>query len=270
MESWNTHSAEDAWTQLISRADVDKAFAAAQLTSANQGLSWNYEDVWPLSDRQLKRLSFELLLLCPPDELSAEDEAEGEAPQGEAAAGELPTLSSLSDAQRMMLVEDISEQLVRYVEGAEQPDAELPSFVRLAAGLEDHTERGAEEALEARLARLMGAVGPAAERATAVAEQWMEEQTTKGGAAWWAVACSLGVHVPVEAGWGSRAPVVAAPRPQRGQGDALFEHVRKHGHTLFLTVPGLCSYVCTGHASRHYQEERPGHWAPSHRLVCSS
>ena len=51
----------------------------------------------------------------------------------------------------MVLVEGLSEQLARYVQGAEQPDAELPSLVRLAAGLEDYAEEeagaaaGAEE-----------------------------------------------------------------------------------------------------------------------------
>ena len=226
-------STEDAWTQLIGRADIDKAVAAAQPTSGSEGLPWSHEDAWPLSERQLRYLSFELLLLCPPDELETEDDPQDEAPQGEAPASELPTLSSLSEAQRMVLAEGLSEQLARYVQGAEQPDAELPSLVRLAAGLEDYAEEeagaaaGAEEALEVRLARLLGAVGPAAERAAAAAEQWMEEQAAKGEAAWWEVARRMGVQPAAAAAEeAARAPVVAPPRRQRGQGDALLEHVR--------------------------------------------
>ena len=220
-------STEDAWTQLIGRADIDKAVAAAQPTSGNEGLPWSYEDSWPLSERQLRYLSFELLLLCPPGELEAEDDPQDEAPQGEASASELPTLSSLSEAQRMVLAEGLSEQLARYIQGAEQPDAELPSLVRLAAGLEEEegAQAGAEEALEVRLARLLGAVGPAAERAAAAAEQWMEEQAAKGETAWWEVARKLGVQ-PAAEEEAARAPVVAPPRRQRGQGDALLEHVR--------------------------------------------
>jgi hypothetical protein len=155
-------STEDAWTQLIGRADIDKAVAAAQPTSGDAGLPWSYEDTWPLSERQLRHLSFELLLLCPPGELEAEDDPQDEAPQGEASASasELPTLSSLSEAQRVVLAEGLSAQLAKCVRGAEQPDGELPSLVRLAAGLEDCAEEEAagaaagEEALEARLAEL--------------------------------------------------------------------------------------------------------------------
>ena len=153
-------STEDAWTQLIGRADIDKAVAAAQPTSGDAGLPWSYEDTWPLSERQLRHLSFELLLLCPPGELEAEDDPQDEAPQGEASASELPTLSSLSEAQRVVLAEGLSAQLAKCVRGAEQPDGELPSLVRLAAGLEDCAEEeaggaaGGEEALEARLAEL--------------------------------------------------------------------------------------------------------------------
>ena len=153
-------STEDAWTQLIGRADIDKAVAAAQPTSGDAGLPWSYEDTWPLSERQLRHLSFELLLLCPPGELEAEDDPQDEAPQGEASASELPTLSSLSEAQRVVLAEGLSAQLAKCVRGAEQPDGELPSLVRLAAGLEDFAEEeaggaaGGEEALEARLAEL--------------------------------------------------------------------------------------------------------------------
>ena len=128
-------STEDAWTQLIGRTDIDKAVAAAQPTSGDAGLPWSYEDTWPLSERQLRHLSFELLLLCPPGELEAEDDPQDEAPQGEASASELPTLSSLSEAQRMVLAEGLSAQLAKCVRGAEQPDGELPSLVRLAAGL---------------------------------------------------------------------------------------------------------------------------------------
>ena len=87
-------STEDAWTQLIGRADIDKAVAAAQPTSGSEGLPWSHEDAWPLSERQLRYLSFELLLLCPPDELETEDDPQDEAPQGEAPASELPTLSA--------------------------------------------------------------------------------------------------------------------------------------------------------------------------------
>ena len=239
-QSVTAASTEDAWTQLIGRADIDKAVAAAKPTSANEGLPWSYEDSWPLSERQLKYLSFELLLLCPPGELESEDDPHDEAPQGEAVA-ELPTLSSLSDAQRVVLAEGLSEQLAKYVQGAEQPDAELPSLVRLAAGLEDYVEEegGAEEALEARLARLLGAVGPAAERAAATAEQWMEEQTAKGGAAWLEVARRLGVQPEAEEG--ARAPVAAAPRRQRGRGDTLLEHARQLGQTTRPWQFGSCA-----------------------------
>ena len=251
-------STEDAWTQLIGRADIDKAVAAAQPTSGDAGLPWSYEDTWPLSERQLRHLSFELLLLCPPGELEAEDDPQDEAPQGEApqdeapqgqaSASELPTLSSLSEAQRMVLAEGLSAQLAKCVRGAEQPDGELPSLVRLAAGLEDFAEEeaggaaGGEEALEARLARLLGAVGPAAERAAAAAEQWMEEQAAKGEAAWSELARKLGVQpepepepgpeAEAEAEPSARAAVVAPPRRRvggevaRGRGDALLEHVR--------------------------------------------
>ena len=163
-ETVTAASTEDAWTQLISRADIDKAVAAAQPTSGDAGLPWSYEDTWLLSERQLRHLSFELLLLCPPGELEAEDDPQDEAPQGEASASELPTLSSLSEAQRMVLAEGLSAQLAKCVRGPEQPDGELPSLVRLAAGLEDFAEEeaggavggaaGGEEALEARLAEL--------------------------------------------------------------------------------------------------------------------
>ena len=71
-ETVTAASTEDAWTQLIGRADIDKAVAAAQPTSGDAGLPWSYEDTWPLSERQLRHLSFELLLLCPPGELEAE------------------------------------------------------------------------------------------------------------------------------------------------------------------------------------------------------
>ena len=37
-------STEDAWTQLIGRADIDKAVAAAQPTSGGEGLPWSHED----------------------------------------------------------------------------------------------------------------------------------------------------------------------------------------------------------------------------------
>ena len=37
-------STEDAWTQLIGRADIDKAVAAAQPTSGSEGLPWSHED----------------------------------------------------------------------------------------------------------------------------------------------------------------------------------------------------------------------------------
>ena len=158
-ETVTAASTEDAWTQLIGRADIDKAVAAAQPTSGDAGLPWSYEDTWPLSERQLRHLSFELLLLCPPGELEAEDDPQDEAPQGEASASELPTLSSLSEAQRTVLAEGLSAQLAKCVRGAEQPDGELPSLVRLAAGLEDFAEEeagaaGGEEALEARLAEI--------------------------------------------------------------------------------------------------------------------
>ena len=242
-ETVTAASTEDAWTQLISRADIDKAVAAAQPTSGDAGLPWSYEDTWPLSERQLRHLSFELLLLCPPGELEAEDDPQDEAPQGEASASELPTLSSLSEAQRVVLAEGLSAQLAKCVRGPEQPDGELPSLVRLAAGLEDFAEEeagaaGGEEALEARLARLLGAVGPAAERAAAAAEQWMEEQAAKGEAAWAELARKLGVQPEPEPGPeaeaepSARAPVVAPPRRRaggevaRGRGDALLEHVR--------------------------------------------
>ena len=247
-ETVTAASTEDAWTQLIGRADIDKAVAAAQPTSGDAGLPWSYEDTWPLSERQLRHLSFELLLLCPPGELEAEDDPQdeapqGEAPQGEASASELPTLSSLSEAQRVVLAEGLSAQLAKCVRGPEQPDGELPSLVRLAAGLEDFAEEeagaaGGEEALEARLARLLGAVGPAAERAAAAAEQWMEEQAAKGEAAWAELARKLGVQPEAEPGPeaeaepSARAPVVAPPPRRaggevaRGRGDALLEHVR--------------------------------------------
>ena len=77
-------------------------------------------------------------------------------------------------------------------------------------------------------------MGPAAERAAAAAEQWMEEQAAKGEAAWSELARKLGVQPEpeAEAEPSARAPVVAPPRRRaggevaRGRGDALLEHVR--------------------------------------------
>ena len=56
------------WTQLLSLSDIELATSAAEPTAGVAGLPWSAADSWPLSERQLKLLSFELLVLCSAEE----------------------------------------------------------------------------------------------------------------------------------------------------------------------------------------------------------
>ena len=48
-------SAEDVWTQLIGRADIEQAVAAAlgQNSAGGDGLPFSYDESWPLSELSL-------------------------------------------------------------------------------------------------------------------------------------------------------------------------------------------------------------------------
>ena len=110
--------AEDVWTQLIGRRDLEQAVAAAMPTAGGTGLPWSPGDSWPLSERQLKLLSFELLLLCPPDELPCDEPPEepprdGPGPDPPPGGPPAVSLEQLTDAQREQLAALLSERLAR-------------------------------------------------------------------------------------------------------------------------------------------------------------
>ena len=130
---------EEVWTQLLRASDIHTAISrqkadANDADAAQSRLAWAPDGWWPLSEAQLRLLSFEALLLCQPP--PAEKEATTASSGGEQVAGSGPATRSvetelvqMSEEQTRKLIDELSARLTTSVLGTELDEEEvrLPS-----------------------------------------------------------------------------------------------------------------------------------------------
>ena len=130
---------EEVWTQLLRASDIHTAISrqkadANDADAAQSRLAWEPDGWWPLSEAQLRLLSFEALLLCQPP--PAEKEATTASSGGEQVAGSGPATRSvetelvqMSEEQTRKLIDELSARLTTSVLGTELDEEEvrLPS-----------------------------------------------------------------------------------------------------------------------------------------------
>ena len=208
---------EEVWTQLL-RLDDLKLSAARRPESGPSAhqLAWADDGFWPLSDEQMRLLSFEALILChaPPveaDQTATEDDA-ADTPSNASSEAPPPGLSAMSEGQEQQLAQELAlrlarsvvasahaeeeERLPKVLKGTPRPPAEtaptasehfdheaLPSAKSMTAvqnAIVDGDEWQQEEPLELKLQRLAPTVATAFSASLVDATVWLSKLAERG------------------------------------------------------------------------------------------